>query len=80
MGFEPTQGDPIGLAGRRLNHSAKVSMAALCDFSSKHSHFRARPGIVFLPAAVQKLSRTDLQRSFNTHGTSIRLYKVFFFI
>ena len=25
MGFEPTQGDPIGLAGRRLNHSAKVS-------------------------------------------------------
>ena len=25
VGFEPTQGDPIGLAGRRLNHSAKVS-------------------------------------------------------
>ena len=27
MGFEPTRGDPIGLAGRRLNHSAKVSLA-----------------------------------------------------
>ena len=27
MGFEPTQGDPIGLAGRRLNHSAKVSVS-----------------------------------------------------
>ena len=26
VGFEPTQGDPIGLAGRRLNHSAKVSL------------------------------------------------------
>jgi hypothetical protein len=26
VGFEPTQGDPIGLAGRRLSHSAKVSM------------------------------------------------------
>ena len=26
MGFEPTRGDPIGLAGRRLNHSAKVSL------------------------------------------------------
>ena len=26
VGFEPTRGDPIGLAGRRLNHSAKVSM------------------------------------------------------
>ena len=28
MGFEPTRGDPIGLAGRRLNRSAKVSMLA----------------------------------------------------
>ena len=27
MGFEPTRGDPIGLAGRRLSHSAKVSDA-----------------------------------------------------
>ena len=25
VGFEPTRGDPIGLAGRRLNRSAKVS-------------------------------------------------------
>ena len=24
--FEPTRGDPIGLAGRRLNRSAKVSV------------------------------------------------------
>ena len=29
VGFEPTQGDPIGLAGRRLNHSAKVSVITL---------------------------------------------------
>ena len=27
VGFEPTRGDPIRLAGRRLNHSAKVSSA-----------------------------------------------------
>ena len=27
VGFEPTRGDPIGLAGRRLNRSAKVSYA-----------------------------------------------------
>ena len=26
VGFEPTRGDPIGLAGRRLNRLAKVSM------------------------------------------------------
>ena len=29
MGFEPTRGDPIGLAGRRLNRSAKVSLLKL---------------------------------------------------
>ena len=27
VGFEPTRGDPIGLAGRRLNQSAKLSLA-----------------------------------------------------
>ena len=26
MGFEPTRAEPTGLAGRRLNHSAKVSI------------------------------------------------------
>ncbi len=26
VGFKPTRGDPIGLAGRRPNHSAKVSL------------------------------------------------------
>ena len=30
VGFEPTRGDPIGLAGRRLNHSAKVSSGHRC--------------------------------------------------
>ena len=28
MGFEPTRGDPIGVAGQRLSHSAKVSVAS----------------------------------------------------
>ena len=26
VGFEPARGDPIGLAGRRLSRSAKVSL------------------------------------------------------
>ena len=26
VGFEPTRAEPTGLAGRRLNHSAKVSL------------------------------------------------------
>ena len=29
VGFEPTRGDPIGLAGRRLNRSAKVSLTIM---------------------------------------------------
>jgi hypothetical protein len=28
VGFEPTRAEPTGLAGRRLNHSAKVSLIA----------------------------------------------------
>eukprot|EP00959_Pyramimonas_sp_CCMP1952_P413015 8654742-Pyramimonas_sp.AAC.1 len=30
VGFEPTRGDLIDLAGRRLNRSAKVSLSAEC--------------------------------------------------
>ena len=33
VGFEPTRGDPIGLAGRRLSRSAKVSVP-FCTVSS----------------------------------------------
>ena len=36
VGFEPTRADPIGLAGRRLNHSAKVSLARLHVQPSSH--------------------------------------------
>ena len=36
VGFEPTRGDPIGLAGRRLNHSAKVSMTAFLGAANVH--------------------------------------------
>ena len=46
VGFEPTRGDPIGLAGRRLNRSAKVSLTrrtytqlfADDAYSLPHSH------------------------------------------
>ena len=37
VGFEPTRGDPIGLAGRRLNRSAKVSVTAWCGRQSTTS-------------------------------------------
>ena len=31
VGFEPTRGDPISLAGRRLSRSAKVSLRGHTD-------------------------------------------------
>ena len=61
VGFEPTRGDPIGLAGRRLNRSAKVSLASQGCFILKpnetaHTHFtpsttsKKRIGAVLLTA------------------------------
>ena len=46
VGFEPTRGDPIGLVGRRLSRSAKVSLRAHTDtqlsanyaYPSPHAH------------------------------------------
>ena len=50
MGFEPTRGDPIGLAGRRLDHSAKVSSdlghIILLDI------FAGRPSMLWLSEAL----------------------------
>ena len=42
VGFEPTRGDPIGLAGRRLNHSAKVSLTRSAQPHGAHTHTHAR--------------------------------------
>ena len=39
VGFEPTRGDPIGLAGRHLNRSAKVSLrghTVMCVAAANH--------------------------------------------
>ena len=40
MGFGPTRGDPIGLAGRRLNRSAKVSLGISLTNSELEKHVR----------------------------------------
>jgi hypothetical protein len=37
VGFEPTRGDPIGLAGRRLNRSASVLDGPTLE-QAPHSH------------------------------------------
>ena len=41
VGFEPTRGDPISLAGRRLNHSAKVSLQAPPSVLQEGTHLFA---------------------------------------
>ena len=57
VGFEPTRGDPIGLAGRRLNHSAKVSNGA-CNCSKGRPTTDAR-GI--LPVGCHMVGRLPNQ-------------------
>ena len=37
-GFEPVRAEPNGLAGRRLNHSAKVSISHLISTHLISSH------------------------------------------
>jgi hypothetical protein len=64
VGLEPTRGDPIGLAGRRLNRSAKVSFG-------RHSTMRAIRSEVcahtfkppFVPPQVAKYSCRPLRGS-----------------
>ena len=60
VGFEPTRGDPIGLAGRRLSHSAKVSLAKMCPRSASFRPPAARgegEGAMSTPGVEPGLSR-----------------------
>jgi hypothetical protein len=61
VGFEPTRGDPIGLAGRRLNRSAKVSLRCAMAVASWVGGYVAL-GVVaaVVAAAVPALSHTRL--------------------
>ena len=45
VGFEPTRGDPIGLAGRRLSRSAKVSLGTVFGNALISSFARVRPEV-----------------------------------
>ena len=68
VGFEPTRRDPIGLAGRRLNRSAKVSLLVTPSLSGwrRVFHFSApsgwnrscRPPPPLLQRALSRCSRT----------------------
>ena len=52
VGFEPTQGDPIGLAGRRLSHSAKVSCLQTAGATKgRHKTSARRGSVLLLPMA-----------------------------
>ena len=45
VGFEPARGDPIGLAGRRLNRSAKVSLCIATSNAKRRCRHQACRGI-----------------------------------
>ena len=63
MGFEPTRGNPFGLAGRRLSRSAKVSggFGKLAgDIDCKHGHNGHRAaGAQFSMARWLRLRRSE---------------------
>ena len=42
VGFEPTRGDPIGLAGRRLSRSAKVSLHSVVAIATANTESLAQ--------------------------------------
>ena len=63
VGLEPTRGDPIGLAGRRLNRSAKVSLTRRTDtqlfadgaYSLPHPHNFMQDSSVATPTCFMLL-------------------------
>ena len=54
VGFEPTRGDPIGLAGRRLNRSAKVSLVPWQTSRNLNSARAAANGWLGIAVAQKK--------------------------
>ena len=59
VGFEPTRGDPVGLAGRRLSRSAKVSSAK--SASQLHSQSRQScdcQSLLLVPPSPRHLTRS----------------------
>lgn len=53
-GFEPARGDPIGLAGRRLNHSAKVSYTICIGMIAHQSYVAKTTHIVNTDMGIER--------------------------
>ena len=82
VGFEPTRAEPIGLAGRRLNHSAKVSsdlghimlrtsslVVLRSPWLSKASALTVHRGSVVSTSLVRSASALVLFLAFNLGGS-----------
>ena len=65
MGFEPTRGDPIGLAGRRLSHSAKVSSDDHSEFLYPVVVFPCCPFLAFFSARRLRLRHFPIAHPLN---------------
>ena len=73
MGFEPTRGDPIGLAGRRLNHSAKVSSGTgQCSLKNKTAQLRSGEEPRSTKIRSQQVTTEDPRNQFLQCGCEAR--------
>ena len=74
VGFEPTRGDPIGLAGRRLSHSAKVSSASTANGgTSSIFGFSAR-----VAASMGREHRSEQLRPLRQNANAVRKIRYIF--
>ena len=61
VGFEPAQGDPIRVAGRRLNHSANVSMEACLGAANAPLHAHMYISRCQTPASHSPQQQSDAE-------------------
>ena len=64
---EPTRGDPIGLAGRRLDHSAKVSISC-----KEHPRIMHRRELQLFLLCVRRAEISGFQREFRGAHTTLK--------
>ena len=85
VGLEPTRGDPIGLAGRRLNRSAKVSLVRSARESIRFVvPAMDAPGVGYVfptdfEAVVQRSSMRAAQHGATDPPRNLRFPKPLFF-
>ena len=72
MGFEPTQGDPIGLAVQRLNHSATSSFHSRPETDIKFSIFRPiKLKNIFINIFICPITTTKFMKKYRNCNSTV---------